>query len=791
MPTFDFTSPEGKTYSVTGPEGATKEQAFQILQSQLSQGIDPNIPTVEVRAKRGGDQEGGGVASDIARQLGLTARYGIEGASAGAGMLTDPFINAIGGAVRAVTGNDYAPETLASIGQHVANALGLPQPENSAERLVGAASRGLAGGVTGAGTASSLAGFVPNGMAGSVLNNLATAPAMQAGAGAAAGAAGQGVSESGGSPAAQLAASLAAGIAAPVAGVGVARAVRAARTPPAAPVAAPAVEPVDAAGLTALAKQATESVTGKKAATLDLAEQTMPDAKTIAAAKRLGIEEHLQPDHVTTSQAYRELAQAVKSIPGSQGRAAEMEGLEAVGKRASSLVDEYGGTHDLSAVDSGLKGRMQQTVDELSTKADKAYADLRAAIPARDEVDTPSILGFIKNRAEDLGGVKNLSPTEKMILGKLSPKTTTSIEEVPGNSLMPGAQSATKKTVQTTTKPTYALLDDVRRDLTAARVQRAGPFKDADTGLIKVLEANLKNDQRAAVEPYGQLAQFDAARSLVAVRKGIERDMASLFGKQLTDSMVPKLKAGVAALPKGDTSKFVRFIQAVPESMRQEVVASGLSSAFNVSAKNQNPSFTNFVHFYEGLMRNKQAAAAVFSNLPPEARKQLSDLYRVSKGISNATRERITTGRINAIRDDFKPADNLGARIYDAAKHQVVAVGAGAVAGGATSAVLGPAAGSAVGAAVASALSKGAKPKAIEAADRLLMSPEFQAAVKQAQAGRPRQASKQFVGTKAFKAFAAAIKNPRIAGNPEAFVFDALTAHDANQEAENPRNKGK
>ena len=38
MPTFDFTSPQGKTYSVTGPEGATREQAFEILQKQL--GID-------------------------------------------------------------------------------------------------------------------------------------------------------------------------------------------------------------------------------------------------------------------------------------------------------------------------------------------------------------------------------------------------------------------------------------------------------------------------------------------------------------------------------------------------------------------------------------------------------------------------------------------------------------------------------------------------------------------------------------------------------------------------------
>lgn len=41
MPTFEFTSPEGKTYSVTGPEGATKEQAFGILQSQI--GVAPQV----------------------------------------------------------------------------------------------------------------------------------------------------------------------------------------------------------------------------------------------------------------------------------------------------------------------------------------------------------------------------------------------------------------------------------------------------------------------------------------------------------------------------------------------------------------------------------------------------------------------------------------------------------------------------------------------------------------------------------------------------------------------------
>src|SRR5262245_58211128 len=41
MPTFKFTSPEGKTYSVVGPEGATQEKAWEMLRSQLPETPPP------------------------------------------------------------------------------------------------------------------------------------------------------------------------------------------------------------------------------------------------------------------------------------------------------------------------------------------------------------------------------------------------------------------------------------------------------------------------------------------------------------------------------------------------------------------------------------------------------------------------------------------------------------------------------------------------------------------------------------------------------------------------------
>lgn len=48
MPVFEFKSPEGKTYQITGPEGATQEQAFQILQQQIGAGTASEQKTKEV-----------------------------------------------------------------------------------------------------------------------------------------------------------------------------------------------------------------------------------------------------------------------------------------------------------------------------------------------------------------------------------------------------------------------------------------------------------------------------------------------------------------------------------------------------------------------------------------------------------------------------------------------------------------------------------------------------------------------------------------------------------------------
>lgn len=523
-----------------------------------------------------------------------------------------------------------------------------------------------------------------------------------------------------------------------------------ARVPGAAPVepvapvapAAPAVAPMAASDLAQTAKKAAEGGMGSSRATQVLAEQAAPDAATVAAAKRLGIEDHLQPDHVTTNQAYREFAQAVKSYPGSEARAAELAGMENVAKRADDLIGEIGGTTDASTLSSSVKTRMQATQTALEQQAKDLYAKVRDVIPAKTPSPATETLNFLAKHADEMGGATKLSAVERGLLGDL--KTT----------------------------PTYAFLDKTRQDIGQAMERGSGKFKDSGTGLLKKLYSTLSTDQAAIAEQAGAGALYSAAKASVAVRKGLEDDLVSLFGKNLDASLTGPLSGAVRALPQGDAAKLVKLVSSVPNEMKQQVVASGIASAFRTAGTRGPINFTTYAKWYEGLLRNKQAYNAIMTNLPPAARKQLSDLYRVSKGISAASRERITTGRIQAVMDEFKGPDNLAGRLYQFVTRHIVTAGAGTAAGF----VGGPG----IGAAVASALSKGAKPNAIKAADALIASPEFAQLARQG--GNQAAKVRQFAYSKPFTRYVRAVGSPRSMENREKWVLQVLQGRNNNQD---------
>ncbi len=524
-------------------------------------------------------------------------------------------------------------------------------------------------------------------------------------------------------------------------------------TPPASPAAA-AMTPQE---LATTARTAAEGGFGATRATSVLAGQAAPDQKVLEAARRLGIDEYLQPDHLTSNQAYRELAQAVKSIPGSQTRAAEIQGLNQVGQRADRLISEIGGTTDLSKLNQAVRGQLDSTVTSLSKQADDAYKALRTQVPSQTRGEATNVLNFVERRAADLDGPENLSALEKMVRSKLTPKP---IKDEAGN-------------VVGMRPPTYALIDDVRRDVGAA-ARQAGPFADADTGLAKQLYRLIDDDQFALAQGAGQGESYRLAKSLVQMRKGFEDDMISLFGRQLDQSLVGKLESATVSLSKGDADKLAKILTAIPKDMRQMVTASALNTAFGKATQNGTLNFNTYAKWYEGLLANKQAYAALMSNLPQPARKQLSDLYRVASNVSKATRERITTGRIQAVQQELQGADNLLSNIYGVAKRAAVGLPIEA----ATASVGFPGAGIASG--LTAALTK-AKQNALKAADELISSPEFQRlAVETVSTGnKPSQATvKAVLMSQSFRKFADEVKLPREMSAREKFIVQSLQAQE-------------
>lgn len=132
---------------------------------------------------------------EIPRQIGLTARHGIEGSTGALGFAVDPFLNIAG------------LPTVAGGGRIISDAIGLPSPGNAAERVVGDASRMMAGGA-GIFGAAKKTGELATGTTKRVLEAMSSKPAVQVSGAAGAGLGSGYVRETGGGNAAQFLAAL-------------------------------------------------------------------------------------------------------------------------------------------------------------------------------------------------------------------------------------------------------------------------------------------------------------------------------------------------------------------------------------------------------------------------------------------------------------------------------------------------------------------------------------------------------------------------------------------------------
>jgi len=196
--------------NVEMPDKLTPELATRLKALQAQQGNRSATPDPEQAAPSPGfgEQLNNSIAG-IPRQLGLAARYGMEGLGQVADIAGAPIASALNAGFG--TQRFKMPSQNAS---SIADIAGLPKPQTPTERVVGDASRMLAGG-GGMVKGARVAGQVAPG-----LLQLAARPGLQASSAVGSGLAGGYTRETGGDPTSQLVASILGGVAAPAAVAG-------------------------------------------------------------------------------------------------------------------------------------------------------------------------------------------------------------------------------------------------------------------------------------------------------------------------------------------------------------------------------------------------------------------------------------------------------------------------------------------------------------------------------------------------------------------------------------------
>jgi hypothetical protein len=456
----------------------------------------------------------------------------------------------------------------------------------------------------------------------------------------------------------------------------------------------PAPPPQDTAGAAQSVVTAANASTRQQIPTIErLAADAAPDQRILDAAGRLGVAEKLIPSQYSGSQAYREIEQGLASIPGSQLNVQQKEAYAAVAQQADDLITRYGGTTDKSALSDKFKQQGLSTIEDLEKKSDSLYSQVSAAIPAATQTAPTSTIGYLNSKIAELGDRTLLSAAERRTLSSLS-----RVDDA-GNPIA----------------PTYAALDLIRKEV-GSGLRGAGRFKDTESGALRRLYATLSDDQQRTADSMGVGQAFNAAKALVAQRKSVEDGLVQVLGKDLTGALASTFGNSVKQLGAGNFKSFDKVIEQIPQNMRQEAVLTALNDAFTAGSRAEKQmSAPGFVDWYGGLSRNDAARQRLQQYLPIGASQQLDDIYTVAKGMRDASKERITTGRITALLDNFANDGGMLGKLWDVGKK----VGA---AEGVTSGLGLPGAGT-VGV-IASTLNKQKTPIA-EAAGKLLSSQRF------------------------------------------------------------------
>ena len=431
------------------------------------------------------------------------------------------------------------------------------------------------------------------------------------------------------------------------------------------PIAGEAVEDVAAQisteGMIDLAQKAVSRGPGASKARAQLAEmaKTNPEAK--AAADRLGLE--LPVDVLSDNSQLKEVVGLTRAQIGSEAKQAWNETVQAASERAHKAMDELDAVTDISQVSADVFDSIDNANKGLGTKAANLRDEVTGAIDSRGRVDVGSVKTWLQNRIDDLGGGKegiaNLSSEEKRLWATVSKAN-----------------------------PTYAALNEQRDLIGQALEKTTGPWANSNTKKLKEIYGALANDQINFIESTAGKEIADKQRAANTLFKQMyegREQMERIFTKNLSGSLAPLMQRAITQGTKGNVQTLNTLVKIIPEDMRGKVLTSALFKA--AKATDETFSFTNFANIYRDLRANSAVYKQLAEAVGPEGSKLLTDLYAVSRRLSDADKAISRTGASNQLK--LLNSERLLSRILMATGGAAGAGLIGSVLGGPGAAIVG------------------------------------------------------------------------------------------------------
>jgi hypothetical protein len=463
------------------------------------------------------------------------------------------------------------------------------------------------------------------------------------------------------------------------------------------PVAAVAPEEA-AAELGTLINKASGTGGGAKNAQIKLAEQAQINPEAKAAAERLGID--VPADVFSDNPQVRAAVGLTRSLAGSEAEAGFRSAVSNAVDQADNIMREFDAQFVEGAIAPGVvsqrvKDSLTTTRAELNKQAGDIYKRVDAAVPKQTPVQMDNLFNTLTEIAGEVGQ-EGMTAAEKNLLKLFQ------TGEAGGGDI------------------TYGRLIREKNLIGKALKRQESPYGSMDEATLKRLYAALASDQLDNVSRVaGEEVRRDlrAANLIYAKERALGDRIVNAFGTDLEGGIANKMRSAITSGAKGEAGDFARLLKTVPDDLRKEVVATALASVTRSArgAEKGGFGFSEFADIYPKLRANPQVYKQIVETLGPKASDTLRDLFQVSKRITEARANVLTTGKANQALVESLNAEGIIGRIMGS-------TAAKRVVGGATGFI--PGAGL-VMPDIMEAMSKG-NPDAVRAAGKMFSSPEFQ-----------------------------------------------------------------